>query len=254
MIETETITGNDIRIVWQDAIEYILKHGTIMEFGGENERKKAYDSSINFYLTKDAVKQALDGQVHPDDPFATPKKLKEYLKEYRRGFDASVFDYTYLDRLTNGFSYRREDQLYFGENRLSYRFKPIDQLEILKNGLREQIDDELPSNRNIAILYNPGIDNYSGLSRPCFNEILIRWEGEIDGQNYASVHTLFRSHDIGVGWNSNMYGIGNMIYSEVMLPNDCEILYWNEKNFSAHIYLGDEQKLRAIRKIRMLNP
>lgn len=249
MIGTKTISGNDLRIIWQDAIEYILKHGQIREFGGGTERKKAYDTSINFLLNEHAVEDALNGRVHPDDPFATPRKLKEYLKEYQHGFDASVFDYTYRNRLEEGFCYRRQNVI----NALSYNFKPIDQLEILRNGLKEQIEEQLGSNRNIAVLYHPGIDNFSNLSKPCFNEILVRWEGEINGQDYVSVHTLFRSHDIGVGWNSNNYGISNMINNEVVLPNDCKILYWDEKNFSAHVYVNDEQVLRGIRKIRTIN-
>lgn len=222
----KTIIENSLPIAWQRAVEFVLKSPMEMEFGGGTERKKILDSKTTIILDRYAVEDALNWNVHPDDPFCSPARLQEYVKEYREGFDASKFDYTYRDRLENA-------------------YEPINQIDYLRSGLELQIEEKLSSNRNVGILYHPWIDNDSGLSRPCWNHVLIRWEKP----GWASVHTLFRSHDLGQAWNSNIVAMTGMVYDEIIKPNNCKILYWEECNYSLHIYKYNIDELNNIRQI-----
>jgi len=203
---------------WERAMLFVANSPQELKFGGGTEVKKARDSQVSIILNKNAIDDALNERWHPSDPFCTKDKIRLYKEEYKAGFDASTFDYTYRDRLEQGFRY--------------HNGYPLNQIDILRNGLQKQIDEQLPSNRNIAILFNPIIDNFSGKATPCFNEILVRWESK----NTCSVHTTFRSHDLGSAWNANMLALTEFIYEEVAKPCGCKIVYWSEHNYSLHIY------------------
>lgn len=213
-----TIMETSFPKAWERAVQFVSKSPLELKFGGGTEIKKARDSQVSIILDKNAVQEALNEQYHPSDPFCSKDKIKLYKQEYKAGFDATTFDYTYRDRLENTFLF---DDDY-----------PINQIDILRNGLQKQIDEGIGSNRNVAILFNPMIDNFSGKATPCFNEILVRWEGN----NQCSVHTTFRSHDLASAWNANMLALTEFINEEVVKPCGCKIVYWSEHNFSLHIY------------------
>lgn len=217
-----TIIDTSAMKAWEKAMNFVAKSPLKLKFGGGDEIKYASDSQVSIILDKNAVNELLNEQWHPSDPFCTPERVKAYKAEYKKGFDVSVFDYTYRDILEEGF----DD---------ACGYDPIDQIVILKKGLQKQVDEKMGSNRNVAVLFNPGIDNFSGLAIPCWNEILIRWEKE----GYCSVHTTFRSHDLASAWNANMLAITEFIYEEIAKPCECKILYWSEHNYSLHIYEYD---------------
>jgi len=235
------IIDNSLPHAWERAMRFVGESPEIFTFGGGSEVKHAVDSQTDFILTHNAVAEAIAGMYHPGDPFCSPQKNKAYRKEYTAEFDPSAFDYTYYNLLVEGFKrYKPAEGL---KNRIvkklfgldTYTTSNIDQIAILRDGLEKQIDEQLQSNRNVAVLFNPAVDNFSGNTIPCFNEILVRWEGG----TRCSVHTLFRSHDLGTAWNSNMITASWFVNREIAKPCGCTINSWDEKNFSLHIYNYD---------------
>ena len=225
-----TIIETSAMKAWERTMLFVANSPLRLKFGGGTEVKHALDSQVHIILDKNAVDELLNKQWHPSDPFCTPERVKAYKAEYKKDFPADTFDYTYRDRLENGFG----DDYY----------NKVNQIDILRNGLQKQIDEQMGSNRNIAVLFNPIIDNFSGKAIPCLNEILIRWEKE----GYCSVHTTFRSHDMSA-WNANMLAISEFIYEEIVKPCGCKILYWSEHNYSLHIYEYDLHIVNEMVKI-----
>ena len=219
---------------WERTMLFIANSPLRLKFGGGTEVKNALDSQVSIILDKNAVDELLNEQWHPSDPFCTPERVKAYKEEYKKGFPADTFDYTYRNRLENGFGFHDD----------AFGYHIVNQIEILRDGLLKQIDEQMGSNRNIAVLFNPAIDNFSGKAIPCLNEILIRWEKE----GYCSVHTIFRSHDMSA-WNANMLAISEFIYEEIAKPCGCKILYWSEHNYSLHIYDYDLHIVNEMMKV-----
>ena len=225
-----TIIDTSAMKAWERAMLFVANSPLKLKFGGGTEVKHALDSQVHIILDKNAIDELLNEQWHPSDPFCTPERVKAYKEEYKKGFPADTFDYTYRNRLEQGFCF---DDGY-----------GLNQITILKQGLQKQIDEQMGSNRNIAVLFNPIIDNFSGKAIPCWNEILVRWEKE----GYCSIHTTFRSHDMSA-WNANMLAISEFVNEEIAKPCGCKILYWSEHNYSLHIYEYDLHIVNEMVKI-----
>ena len=219
---------------WERAMIFVAKSPLQLKFGGSTEVKHAVDSQVTIILDENAINEALNEVVHPSDPFCTPTKINLYKLEYKKQFDPSSFDYTYRDILEHGFRHRTHPNV------------SINQIEILRDGLQKQADEKLGSNRNIAVLFNPAVDNFSNKAVPCFNEILVRWESKCQ----CSVHTTFRSHDLATGWNPNMLAMSEFVNKEIAKPAGCKIKYWVEHNYSLHIYNYD---LHIVQGIQIVN-
>ena len=222
-----TILETSAMKAWERAMLFVAGSPLRLKFGGGTEVKHALDSQVSIILDNNAINELLSEQWHPSDPFCSKDRVKLYKQEYRKEFDASKFDYTYRDILENGFV--TYPGLIVGSG------EPVNQIEVLREGLQKQIDENMGSNRNIAVLFNPVVDNFSGKSIPCFNEILVRWEGN----GYCSAHTTFRSHDLATAWNPNMLALADFIDREIAGPCGCKIKYWSEHNYSLHIYEHD---------------
>ena len=216
-----TIFETSAMKAWERAMYFVANSPLKLKFGGGAEVKHALDSQTSIILDENAINELINEQWHPSDPFCTPERVKAYKEEYKEGFPAYTFDYTYRDKLEHGF--------------VTKGGADINQIYILLKGLQKQIDEQMGSNRNVAVLFNPGTDNFSGKAVPCLNEILVRWESE----GYCSIHTTFRSHDLASAWNSNMLALTEFINDEIAKPCGCKILYWSEHNYSLHIYEYD---------------
>ena len=227
---SKTIMETSAMIAWEKAMTFVANSPLKLRFGGGTEIKHALDSQVSIILDKNAVNELLNEQWHPSDPFCTKERINAYKEEYKSSFDASKFDYTYRNRLEHGF--------------VTKGGADVNQIYILLKGLQKQIDEQMGSNRNIAVLFNPAIDNFSGKAIPCFNEILVRWEKK----GYCSVHTTFRSHDLSA-WNANMLAISEFVNEEIAKPCGCNILYWSEHNYSLHIYEYDLHIHENIKKV-----
>ena len=216
-----TIMETSLALAWQRAIEFVSKSPEKIKFGGGKEVKHATDSQTTILLDSNAVNEALAGMVHPLDPFCTPYKLPVYKSEYTESYPHENHDYTYYGRLSKGFK--------------TPLGRYLNQIGILRDGLQKQIDEGLSSNRNIAILFNPEIENFSGKSTPCWNEVLIRL---LDDHN-VSIHLTFRSHDLWGAWEGNMCSILEFLNRDVVAPCGCSIKWVQEVNYSLHIYDSD---------------
>lgn len=252
-----TIIETSAMKAWEKAMYFVANSPSRLKFGGGTEVKHALDSQVHIILDKNAVDELLNEQWHPSDPFCTPERVKAYKQEYKKDFPADTFDYTYRDRLERGFQITVPKRLSFIRKILNVlsgdttksKQKYINQIDILKEGLQKQIDEQMGSNRNVAVLFNPSHDNFSGKAIPCWNEVLIRWEKE----GYCSIHTTFRSHDMSA-WNANMLALTKFIYEEIVKPCGCKILWWSEHNYSLHIYEYDLHIVNEMVKVnRNLN-
>lgn len=224
----KTIKSVSFMLAWQEAVKFVIKSPEVFSFGGGKEIKHARDSQCTIILDEHAVRDVLNQVVHPSDPFATPLKLKEYMLEYTDEYDASKFDYTYYNILKEG----------FGEEPFT-----INQIEALRKGLRKQVDERLPSNRNVAVLWNPDVHTYSQKAQPCWNEVMVRWVA--DGK--VNIYTHFRSHDLAA-WETNMVAMINFLNRDVVQPCECDIVEVYESNFSLHIYDYDLDVMKNIKK------
>lgn len=208
--------ANDFNVAWERAINNVLLHGTPITFGGNNEKKKALDTVQTIVLNYNAADQILRKEIHPRFPF---KMVDQYINEFTPEFletylvtpENEKFDYIYYDRLN------RDSQICH-----------------MRNNLAEQITSDVVSNRNQMITWIPTIDQYVSAT-PCLQRIRIRYEGN----DNVSVHMDWRSRDLFNAWQVNMVGLLNMIYREIVEPNDCRIDRIIDRNDSLHIYKSD---------------
>lgn len=220
----KTIIESSFPIAWQKAVGFVLNGPERRIIGGGSERKHILDSQVTFILDKNAIAEIMNDHWHPSDPFCTPNTVREYRREYEANFKHD-FDYIYRDRLEK---FNHE----------------INQIDALRLGLQTQIFEDISSNRNIAFLYDPTIDTFSTLSKPCWNDVMVR----LEYGNKCSVHTTFRSHDL-CAWEANMLAIVPFVYREIVMPCGCVIDEWHEHNKSLHIYKSDVQQLSNIKTV-----
>lgn len=228
---SKTIIETSAMIAWEKAMEFVAYSPLKLKFGGGTEIKHALDSQVSIILDNNAIDELLNGQWHPSDPFCTPERVRLYKQEYKTEFPADTFDYTYRNVLEHGF--------------VTKGGAHVNQIDMLRKGLQKQIDEQMGSNRNIAVLFNPSVDNFSGKATPCFNEILVRFESE----GYCSVHTTFRSHDLATAWNANMLALTEFVNDEIAKACGCKIKYWSEHNYSLHVYEHDLYVYENIKKV-----
>lgn len=240
-MHAKTIRSVSFSKAWEEAVKFVRNSPERLTFGKGKEVKHARDSQCTIILDEHAVRDVLNHVVHPSDPFATPLKLKEYIAEYTDEYDASKFDYTYYNILKRGFGVP-----YSG---VEYGVGSIDQIIALREGLEDQVNERLSSNRNVAVLWNPVVHTYSNKAQPCWNEVMVRWKE--DGK--AQIYWTFRSHDLFSAWEGNTVAITEFLNRDVVKPCGCEIVEICEFNYSLHIYDYDLPKANEI-KILQVNP
>jgi thymidylate synthase len=203
--------------------------GKEIVFGDKFNPKPAKDTVQTIILEGDAIQQIEKKSIHPDNPFKLVKQYCNeftwsYLKEYDLKPEDAKFAYMYFDRLAryNGF---------------------INQLQAMRDDLAVQIGTGISSNRSQAITWEPEAD-MGNVASPCLQRIRIRHEG--DGK--VSVHFDWRSRDAWGAWQSNLIALIDMLYREVIDPNDCIIVRIVDKNDSLHVYKRDYDAVRALIK------
>ena len=242
-MHSKTIKTCSLAYGWQEMVKYVRESKHIIEFGGGTEIKHAHDSQVQILLDNHAINDALNHVVHPSDPFCTDKngnpseeRIMAYINEYRYDFDASKFDYTYYYELTRGME-RQTGCI-------------LNLISKLKDGLKFQIDNKLPSNRNVVTLLDNTKWNMM-TSTPCWNILWIRLERiDSDGTVWVSISTWYRSHDLTDAWESNFIAQVTFIVKEILEPLNAKILFWHESNASLHIY---EHNLPMAMKIKEIS-
>ena len=210
------IEENNFHNSWVKAIRFCYKYGTSIAFGDTNNIKYAKDSCQLISLTRNAIQQIINKEIHPSYPF---KQINQYCDEYTRKYlktylqkpTEQQFVYLYFDRLVN--------------------YSNIDQLSIMKEQLQEQMQTSITSNRCQAITWHPEIDLKTD-SPPCLQSIQIRYIGN----KQVDVHWHFRSRDLITAWQANVIAITECINNEIIKPNDCTIARIVDYSDSLHIY------------------
>ncbi len=223
-MHAKTIITCSLPYGWQEMVKFVRTSKQVITFGGGTEIKHARDSQVQIILDKHAIQDALNHITHPGDPFCSEERLTAYINQFSKNFEGD-FSYTYRQELEKGFT---DENDMFGDS--------LNQIDKLRDGLKFQIEGKLPSNRNLAILYNPlKWDMMS--SSPCWDVLWIRLERiDLDGTVWVSVATWYRSHDLTDAWESNFIAQVTMIQKEILDPLNAKILYWYESNASLHIY------------------
>lgn len=224
------IRSQDFGEAWIKALYFVLEHGVDIVFGDVKEPKHALDSCQLIELSGNAIEQIKAGEVHPDFYFNDnllheycDKFTRRHLKEYNGMSVKERAVYIYFDRLAN---YPID-----GGDVLS---SSIDQIEVVRDGLREQIESGIDSNRTQAITWIPRVDARSN-EPPCWQRLWVRYVGN----GLVDVHLDWRSRDLFKAWPANMVAIVDMLYREVMIPNNCDITRILDFSDSLHIYETD---------------
>lgn len=251
---SKTIISVSFPKAWEEAVKFVRKSPQRIQFGGGSEIKHAVDSQVQIILDHNAIDEALKHIVHPSDSFCTDKygkpsenRIMAYVNEYNKDFDASKFTYTYYGELTKGFELSP-----CTDNEIDNAIY-LNLINKLRDGLKFQIDANLPSNRNVITLLNNlkwGMMD----SLPCWNMLGIRLEHiDPDGTVWISVSTWYRSHDLTDAWESNFIAQVTMVQKEILDLLNAKILYWSESNMSLHIYEHNLPMANSIKEIT-INP
>jgi len=110
----------------------------------------------------------------------------------------------------------------------------VDQLSKLKELLGQQIESGISSNRHHAITWEPDVD-VGAEYPPCLQRIWIRYYPE----GWVDVHFEWRSRDLFDAWQGNLVGLVDMVFREIISPNNCKIGRIVDKSDSLHIYEGE---------------
>lgn len=204
---------------WSHAVRFCMTKGMIIDTEYDQPSR---DMCSTIVMTGPAIQEIKTRKLHPKFP-TKGQHLREYVLQFTPEFDASVFEYTYYERLT---------KYHFTEN------YELNQLVNIKENLKN-------SRRLQAITWIPDLDLESD-EPPCLQRIWIRVLQEPDMDNYiyskgqVEVHCTWRSRDLYSAWMSNYVGIILMIYNEI-LGDDYEIIKLVDYVDAMHIYENDWQ-------------
>jgi thymidylate synthase len=221
------VRAQDFNQAWLQLLRNCLKSNKRITFGDVTDPKIALDTVQTIILEGDAIQQIEKRVIHPENPFKLVDQYCNeftwpYLEKYDLKPEDDKFSYLYFDRLAryNGF---------------------INQLQAMRQDLTTQIATGIDSNRSKAITWQPEEDMGS-LASPCLQGIRTRHEGNLQ----VSVHFDWRSRDAWGAWQSNLVALVDMLYREVIDPNDCIIARIVDKNDSLHVYKRDEDAAKKL--------
>ena len=226
---TTLIQDNNFASAWARAVRNVIQNGIDLTIGDLNEQKPIKDTCVIFELTGDAITQIENQELHPQFPFRfvdsyCDEFTRTYQKEYRDRSEDEKFTYTYFDRFVD----------YFG----------IDQLKMMNRNLAYQIHDEVSSNRNQIITWDPNED-IDHNAAPCLQNLWVRYLGD----NQVEVHWHFRSRDLFTAWQANVVALINMLNREVVKPNGCRIVKLVDYSDSLHIYKSDMDEAEKVKLV-----
>jgi thymidylate synthase len=233
---------------WWKAIQNVLTQKQPLHFGSRSEPKVAWDSTQLIELTGHAIKQVLNGEIHPMSTF---KAIDSYKREFTYGYlttyhmkkSSERFDYLYMDRLARNISScdRVSDTDELGTT---------DQINYLRSMIEEQKDHKISSNYSLATTWYADFDGGYNNASPCLQIIQLRWNpGDL-----IDMHLIWRSRDLYNAWQANIVAIADMINRECILPNDCKLNRITDYSTSLHIYAGDLEQAKRVVPVIMPRP
>ena len=216
LIESENFCN-----AWVRAIKFCDQWGVPLVFGDIKEPKTAKNSCQLISLTGVAIEQIENHEIHPRFPFTTilqycDEFTREYLENYLKKSNDQRFAYLYFERMV---MFEASDGTL------------IDQLNLAREQLREQIDSGVSSNRNQMVIWQRKKDDKSK-TPPCLQRIWMQYLGD----NQVDVHWEFRSRDLISAWMANVIALAECLNREVIWPNNCKIARIVDYSDSLHIY------------------
>jgi len=234
---------------WWKAIQNVLNQKNELHFGSHNEPKQAWDSTQLIELTGHAIKQVLNGEIHPQSTFRALDSYKKeftykYLDEYNNKPTKEQFDYLYMDRLAQNQVISCSEFMDDDEPDV------INQLECMKNAIYGQKERLISSNYTLATTWYADQDGLETPSSPCLQIIQLRWNpGDL-----IDMHLIWRSRDLYNAWQANIVAISDMVNRECILPNDCKLARITDYSTSLHIYKGDIEQAKRVVPVYLPRP
>ena len=209
--QIHVVSGDNISEINRDLWQFIPKHGNHIKFGDKNRIKWATESVILMQMYKNALIQLYNGET-PDGWMFKGNSQQIYLNMLKDP-DPGEQDYTYVQRL--------HDQN--AEN----------QIENVREALREAIENEIQSNRIAGNIWTP--EDIRLKDPPCFAFFQLR----TSEKNKVSLRVVFRSHDYGNGNFANFGAIIKCFIDEVIEPAGGQLEELLCLSWSGHIYDTD---------------
>jgi len=244
--ETSFING------WASIILFICLNGAYATIGSMKQQKKIKDSVHMVVFSGRAIREILDGVIHPQFPF---KNVSEYSDEFTRNFlseylkkpERLKFVYLYFERFVRYIIPESKTKKFperFGSALFESADTLMDQLVVLKRQVAEQVKTAIASNRHQVITWQPHID-MDNESPPCLQRIWIRVypNGDVD------IHLDWRSRDAYAAYMVNLVGLIRMLNREVILPNGCTIVRIIDYCDSLHVYCADLDAAMRVKKV-----
>lgn len=220
----------------------IYNHGDTLIFGDATEIKKARWLTSNVIIEGDALNKLRKG-IMPEGWLFKGDMVKGYIEQFDNEELWEGFEYTYAERLLKyeipnpDYPDRVRDMLWYMLKNLKVPPKTvrINQMEHMKEQLKEAFANGIQSTRIVADLGQPHIDWHIG-DIPCLRQIQLL---PLPGRK-VEIHLLFRSHDYGNGYGANMAMLISAINRHIVLPAggliSCVVL----TSWVAHLYDNDE--------------
>ncbi len=211
-----------------DSWAYIIK--TIMQTGEENNteygNKSKFINGLAIELTNPK-----ENTWHPKDPFCSENRIKEYKRQFVRGYKHG-FQYTYMDRFT---SYPRSSY------HINPTFdKPIDQIDFIQQELKK---GRFESRRLQAITWIPQIDASNDTTeQPCLQRIWVYSRPN----KLMDIHINYRSWDMFKGYPANINAILWMLREELLEPAGFKLNVFRALADNCHIYREDWEAAKRI--------
>ena len=186
--------------------------------------KKGFYNVQGYMMKDDGLYDYVTSFEDDSQVYCSDKELLESLH-----IDTTPFVYTYPERLMHS--------LYNVNNgTISPDIEYINQIDFILSRLKNNEG----SNRAVATLYHPGIDN-NRTDIPCLN-----WLQATIRNNELELHCMFRSNDLYGAWPANMYLLTNL---GLKIAEEIDNACFNGIHYhssSLHIYKTD---LPAVQKI-----
>lgn len=156
----------------------------------------------------------------------------EYINEYKKKPTQEKFAYLYFERLAAYDTFFDAVCDNCGEDG-TYGLEQVDQLMVMSESIRTQLESKTLSNRCQAITWDVSLDATSD-TPPCLQRIWAR-----PSTQGLDIHLSWRSRDAYGAWQANLVAIVQMLYREILEPNGLTLARLVDMNDSLHVYVHD---------------
>ena len=217
-------SDDNIDRIYKQIATDIISKGNDINFGDKEEEKFAREIMCTVQIYGKGLRNVLKGKT-PKGFGWSGKKVKRLMESFvADAKNPTGFEYTYPELLSRMFG----EQIW--EAKRTGRHNWYNQTRLAAQYLKIDKEDDIMSNRNVGVLYQPGMHQMK--DKPCFNWFQIRYTGKGKG----SLRLLFRSHDYGDAIWANLSSVGHGFNELVFKPCGVELEEIIVVSASAHVY------------------